>query len=186
MSRTKKIVIGVLLTVLVVGMGGYAVLALATDVAPEAAALASDDEGSALPDAGLTAETLEGAYTLDAARSFVGYRVREKLALLPAPNEAVGRTSEVTGSLTVTGLDVNPVEVTADLTTLTSDETFRDERIHSIGLESDAFPEATFTLTSPISFAERPAEGDQVGTDVTGTLTLHGVTNAVTVPVEAR
>ena len=39
MSRTKKIVIGVLLTILVVGVGGYAVLALATDDAPEVAAL---------------------------------------------------------------------------------------------------------------------------------------------------
>lgn len=186
MDRTKKIVIGVLVAVLVVGIGGYAILALTTNDAPEAAALPADGEGSALPDAGLTADSLEGAYTLDASRSFVGYRVREKLASLPAPNDAVGRTSEVTGSLTVTGLDVNPVEVTADLTTLTSDEAFRDERIRTIGLESDSFPEATFTLTSPISFAERPGEGQEVDSEATGTLTLHGVTNDVTVPVTAR
>jgi polyisoprenoid-binding protein YceI len=129
---------------------------------------------------------LEGAYTLDASRSFVGYRVREKLASLPAPNDAVGRTSDVTGSLTVMSLETNPVEVTADLTTLTSDEEFRDERIRTIGLESDTFPEATFTLSSPISFAEQPAEGDEVATDAAGTLTLHGVTQDVTVPVTAR
>ncbi len=186
MGRAGRIVIGTVVAVVLLGAGAYAFLAFTTDDAPESAALPAAGEGSALPDAGLTADSLEGAYSLDATRSFVGYRVREKLASLPAPNDAVGRTSEVTGSLTVTGLEVNPVEVTADLSTLTSDEEFRDERIRTIGLESDSFPEATFTLSSPISFAEQPAEGTEVRTDANGSLTLHGVTKDVTVPVSAR
>ncbi len=41
-------------------------------------------------------------------------------------------------------------------------------------------------MTSPISFAEQPGEGEKVDSDATGTLTLHGVTNDVTVPVTAR
>lgn len=186
LDRTKWIVVGVTVAILALGVGGYAYVALTTNDAPEAAALPADGEGSPLPDAGLTAANLEGSYALDPTRSFVGYRVREKLASLPAPNDAVGRTSDVTGSLTVTGLEVHPVEVTADLTTLTSDEDFRDERIRTIGLESDSFPEATFALASPISFATRPDQGEQVETEATGTLTLHGVTNDVTVPVTAR
>jgi polyisoprenoid-binding protein YceI len=186
MSRTRKIVIGAMAAALIAGVGGYAFLALTTNDAPAAAALPAEGEGSPLPDVGLTADSLDGSYTLDATRSFVGYRVREKLASLPAPSDAVGRTEAVTGSLTVTGLDVETVEVTADLTTLTSDEAFRDERIHTIGLESDSFPDATFTLTSPISFASRPAEGTEFDSEASGTLTLHGVTNDVAVPVTAR
>ncbi len=119
MSRTKKIVIGARRRRPGGGHRGVRDLRADARTTPRAAAaLPSDGEASALPDAGLTADTLEGTTPWTPSRSFVGYRVREKLASLPAPNEAVGRTSDVTGSLTVTGLDVNPVEVTADLTTL--------------------------------------------------------------------
>ncbi len=61
----------------------------------------------------------------------------------------------------------------------------RDERIHTIGLETDAFPEATFTLTDPIAFDAQPTDGETVTAGATGELTLHGVTKSVCVPVQA-
>ena len=128
----------------------------------------------------------EGAWSLVPDASFVGYRVREQLVFLPAPNDAVGRTSAVEGSLEIVGTDVAATSVTADLTQLESDEARRDEAIRTNGLESAVFPTATFELTEPISLEEAPAEGEVVQVEASGELTLHGVTQAITVPLEAR
>jgi polyisoprenoid-binding protein YceI len=128
----------------------------------------------------------DGTWTLASVDSFVGYRVREQLAFLPAPNDAVGRTSAVEGSLEIDGLDVVATSVTADLTQLQSDESRRDFAIRGNGLQSDIYPEATFELSRPIVFEERPAEGEVVDLDATGNLTLHGVTREVTFPLQAR
>ena len=128
---------------------------------------------------------LDGSWKLTTGDSFVGYRVREQLAILPAPSDAVGRTTAVDGGLDIKGLKITKVDVTADLTQLTSDRSKRDERIHTIGLETDAFPDATFTLTDPIAFEAQPKDGETVNAGATGELTLHGVTNTVCVPVQA-
>ena len=53
--------------------------------------------------------------------------------------------------MTIDGTTVSDVTVTADLRDLTSDNSFRDGRIRSEGLESDEFPEAKFVLTEPIA-----------------------------------
>jgi polyisoprenoid-binding protein YceI len=186
MRRGTRVAVAAVIAVLLVGGGAYALLAAQTGDAPAPVSFASDGGAGSSAGTALTSSTLEGAYAVDAASSFVGYRVREQLAFLSAPNDAVGRTSDVTGSMQVAGTDVSNVQVTADLTTLQSDEAMRDARIHTVGLETDAFPEANFALTSPISFDGVPAEGETVETDAQGTLTLHGVTNNVTVPVEAK
>lgn len=128
----------------------------------------------------------EGSWTLVADASFVGYRVREQLVFLPAPNDAVGRTGAVEGSLEIAGTDVVAASVTADLTQLESDEARRDDAIRMNGLESSSFPTATFELTEAIAFGETPDEGEVVEVDATGQLTLHGVTQTVTFPLEAR
>ena len=128
----------------------------------------------------------EGVWSLVPDASFVGYRVREQLVFLPAPNDAVGRTSAVEGTLEIAGTDIVATSVTADLTQLESDEGRRDDAIRSNGLESSAFPSATFELTEPIAFSGVPAEGTVVDAEATGELTLHGVTRTVRVPLETR
>ena len=128
-----------------------------------------------------------GTWNLDASSgSFVGYRIREKLAMLSAPSDAVGRTTAVTGTLTLNGTNVTAVDVKADLTQLTSDEARRDDRIRTDGLQTDTFPDAEFVLTSPISLGKKPAQGATVNATAQGTLTLHGATKDITVPVQAR
>jgi polyisoprenoid-binding protein YceI len=128
----------------------------------------------------------DGAWALVAGESFVGYRVREQLAFLPAPNDAVGRSSAVEGSLEIGGLQIVSTTVTADLTQLQSDESRRDFAIRMNGLQSDTYPTATFELTEPITFDRQPAEGKVVDVEATGNLTLHGVTREVTFPLQAR
>ncbi|HEY6886319.1 MAG TPA: YceI family protein [Solirubrobacter sp.] len=118
-----------------------------------------------------------------AAGSEAGYRVREKLAFLPAKNDAVGRTSAITGEAESTGegdaLTITEASFKIDVSTLTSDQDKRDQRIHSIGIESDRFPTATFALAEPIALTKTKV-------DATGDLTLHGVKKRVTIPLQVR
>ena len=58
--------------------------------------------------------------------------------------------------MTIDGTTISDVTVTADLRDLTSDNSFRDGRIRSEGLESDQFPEAKFVLTAPITLSAVP------------------------------
>ena len=76
--------------------------------------------------------------------------------------------------------------MTADLTTLQSDEANRDRQLQRQGIETATYPTATFTLTQPIELDAVPAEGEIVNVTATGDLTLHGVTKEVEIPLEAR
>ncbi len=121
----------------------------------------------------------------DGSGSFVGYRVREVLATIGAA-EAVGRTPDVTGAITIDGTTITTAELTADLTTLRSDESNRDRQLSRQAIETSRFPTATFTLTTPIELGAPPAEGQVVEVTATGDLTLHGATRSVDVPLQAR
>ena len=115
--------------------------------------------------------------------SFVGYRVQEELARIGTAT-AVGRTSEITGTLEFDGAAITAVSVEADLSTLASDDDRRDQQLQRQALETGAFPTATFVLTEPISLDSVPAEGQTIAVDATGELTVHGVTQTVTIPLQ--
>jgi len=125
-----------------------------------------------------------------ASGSVAGYRVREKLAALPAQSDAVGRTSAVTGTMTVAAsggtLTARDLNIEVDLTQLKSDETRRDNRIRTDGLESAKFPKSTFVSTSEVSVPADAATGKQFDVEVEGDLTLHGVTKRVKIPVQGQ
>jgi polyisoprenoid-binding protein YceI len=108
--------------------------------------------------------------------SQAGYRVREKLAFLPAKSDAVGRTRAVSGSAQGDATTITKAKFDVIVATLMSDRSMRDQRIHTIGLQSDAFPLATFVLSAPVKLAKRA--------QATGRLTLHGVTKTVTIPLQ--
>jgi polyisoprenoid-binding protein YceI len=162
-----------------------------TTAAPAGGAGSGSGAGSCpSPSAGVTGVT--GVWTTDQAASstsgpatFVGYRVREELANIGA-TEAVGRTSGVTGSITVEGTTVTKADITADLTTLQSDSHNRDRQLSNQALETGTYPRATFTLTTPIELGPEPVEGQVVDVTATGDLTLHGVTKSVQIPLQAR
>jgi polyisoprenoid-binding protein YceI len=121
----------------------------------------------------------------DFSGSFVGYRVQEELASIGA-QEAVGRTPNVTGTMTLSGTTITAVDVEADLTTLESDDDRRDGQLRRQGIETGTFPTSTFHLTSPIDLGSLPAEGQSISLTASGELTLHGQTRAVEVPLQAR
>jgi polyisoprenoid-binding protein YceI len=132
---------------------------------------------------------VDGTWTLgpgDRDGSFVQYRVHEKFADGLVDNEATGKSTDVTGTLTVDGTTVSGVAVTANLAALESDRDFRDQALRSRGLETDKFPTAKFVGDGPVTLPSAPVKGTTISVDVPGELTLHGVTRAVTAPVQAR
>ena len=176
--------------VLLLGGGGYLLLSARNADAPAPASLdAGTDQASATtaaaasPDAG----SPDGAWQVrDDGSSFVGYRVRERLANLSAPNEAVGRSTQVTGTMQVAGDEVRAVRVEADLRGLHSDESRRDNAIRGRGLESAQFPTAVFELAEPIRLDRAPRSGQEVNGQGRGRLTVHGVTREVTADLQGR
>jgi polyisoprenoid-binding protein YceI len=120
--------------------------------------------------------------------SEAGYRVREKLAFLPAESDAVGRTSEITGAATFSeskgAVTVTAVSFSVAVNTLKSDRSMRDEKIHEIGLESDTYPTATFVLSAPLALPASALGDHVVHVSATGVLDIHGTSKRETVPLE--
>ena len=135
--------------------------------------------GSTTPTAG----ALTGKWSV-ASDSIVGYRVKE--VLFGQDNDAAGRTNAVTGSVTFDGTTVTAAEMTADLTSVSSDRPQRDRQFQGRIMDTAQFPNATFKLTKPIALGKVPPDGETITVDATGDLTLHGVTKSVTTPIKAR
>jgi|ERR1035438_4560637 polyisoprenoid-binding protein YceI len=134
-----------------------------------------------------SATGLSGTWNI-ASGSQAGYRVREKLAFLPAQSDAVGRTSSVTGGATFTEsgatVTITAAKFSIAVNTLKSDRSMRDEKIRSIGLESERFPTATFALSSPLKLPVSAITGKVAHASVTGVVEIHGTSRRETLPVE--
>ncbi len=122
---------------------------------------------------------LEVASTGNEAR----YRVREQLAGVDFPNDAIGVTHAVTGQI-VLGPDgsVQPTDsrITIDLRPLTSDKERRDGYVQRRLLETDTYPNATLALTAIRGLpSPLPTSGTFTGT-LEGQLTIRGVTRPTT------
>ena len=170
----------VLALVLAVG-GPFAYINFVQEDAPERLGVATATTGA---DTGApTGASLDGTWTV-AGGSQAGYRVEE--VLLGQNVEAVGRTSAVTGELTVSGTEVQSGTFSVDLTQVTSDDDRRDDAFQGRIMETATYPTATFELTEPITLAELPADGETVTATATGELTLHGTTRAVTVELTVQ
>lgn len=122
--------------------------------------------------------------------SQAGYRVREELAGIGAESDAVGRTDQVTGSITLetngAAVTLTAGDLTVDTTSITSDESRRDNRLRTDGMQTDMFPTATFTLTQPVDIPAAAIGGAPADLTLVGDLTLHGVTKAVEIPAQAQ
>jgi polyisoprenoid-binding protein YceI len=202
-SRSRRpLVVVAILAALAVAAVAVVYLSFFNDDAPPPLALSDQAATPPVPStqpapgAGVATPTIPSSTTdivgtwRVAAGSTAGYRVREKLAALPAKSDAVGRSSAVTGSVTVerSGADLvaSNASFEVDLTKLTSDESRRDNRIRTDGLQTNQFPKATFVSTKPITLPAETANGQAVKTSAEGNLTLHGVTKLVTIPLDVR
>ena len=204
LSRRSPLTLAI---IALVGLGGLAAAAglgylFLRGAPPAPVGQASQDPGSstaasAAPRPSVATSTigpdgLDGTWTVDPSigsfadfsSSFVGYRVNETFTDQKA-NTAVGRTPDVSGTLTLDGSSVTAVDVNADMTTLQSDDNRRDGQLRRQAIETEQFPTATFKLTSPIDLGSVPADGATIDATATGELTLHGQTKTVQVPIQA-
>ena len=109
------------------------------------------------------------------------YIIREQLARLDFPNDAIGQTSEISGMIRFDESGkVQPDSIfTVNVSSLTSDEARRDRYLKSRALASDQYPTVQFTineikgLTWPL-----PTSGTH-NIDLIGDLTITDVTRPV-------
>ena len=213
MSRTVKILLGVGLVVIAVA--GVGIWWFFEDDAPppvslETAIESVDDGGdgssttetteaesdgtSSTTTEAAVASAVDGTWKVDtetgefdferATGTFVGFRIQEELAGIGSTT-AVGRTGDVTGSITIDGTRLTDASFEIDLTTITTNESRRDDRVQE-ALETGTFPTATFELTEPVRLGDAAADGDAVSVTATGDLTIHGVTRSVQFPLDAQ
>jgi len=169
----RRLAIAAVLAVLVLA-GAFAAFALRGGDAPPPPGLSAQPTQTAAPPRGEDA----GGWEIVSGESFVGYRVREEFATIGVV-DAVGRTSEVTGTVRVDGDQLADAELEARMDTLRSDETRRDNALRTRGIETDVFPTAEFRLTGPVRLSRRAASAS-------GELTLHGVTQPIRVSVRGQ
>jgi polyisoprenoid-binding protein YceI len=126
---------------------------------------------------------LDGAWVVGSG-SQAGYRVHETLA--GQSTTAVGRTSGVTGSVTVSGHRVSKGSISVDVASIASDRSQRDQQFTGRIMDAARFPTAEFTLTKPIDLGSVPPVGATVTATATGNLTLHGVTKPASFPATVK
>ena len=184
-TRTTKVILGLVVLAVVAVVGGtWTYINVIKDDAPERLTLTEDPAASDASDPrGDTAGGLEGTW-MATDGSQAGYRVKE--VLFGQDTEGVGRTSDVTGTVTVEGTTVTVAEFEVDMTTITSDAERRDGQFHGRLMDTAQFPTATFVLTQPIELGPEAAAGEVVSATAVGELTLRGQTKPVEIDLEAR
>ncbi|UFU03311.1 YceI family protein [Ruania suaedae] len=189
MKTRTKVLIGTATGVLVLGGTGALVgpglyadwVNAGADEEPSLAAPSSPTtSGNETSDTGNTAEaesesTLSGRWTV-ADGSYAGYRVDEVLS--GEDITVTGRTESVTGEITIDGDDLTEAGLEVDMASIATDESQRDAYFRGTALETDTYPTATFELTSPVTLT------DTTEVDLEGEMTIHGVTQEVTVDAE--
>ncbi|WEO76133.1 YceI family protein [Cryobacterium sp. SO2] len=138
----------------------------------------TSDAATSVP---VNADDLSGSWSIG-ADSYAGYRVDE--VLQGNDVTVTGRTTDVTGVLTVDALSLTAATITVDVASIATDESARDAYFRDTAMEVGEFPTATFTLTEPVTL-EAPEAGVAQTVSATGELTMHGVTQPVTVELQA-
>jgi polyisoprenoid-binding protein YceI len=189
--------VGAIVVLVVLGVGGpFVYIHFFNGSTPAALSLptaSSSAPGGTAPGGTATASSaaagsLAGTYSVGSG-SVVGYRVNE--VLLGQSTTAVGRTTSVTGHLTIAGTTATAATATAatfsvPMATVHSDKSQRDAQFDGRIMDVAQYPTGTFTLTSPIDLAPLPATGVIKSYTATGKLTLHGATRTVTFTLTAE
>jgi len=136
-----------------------------------------------------TVESVDGSWAVVPADSQTTIAITETIGGI-ADHEVEGHTA-VDGTLEIAASSVAEATFTADMTTLEFTDAppgfnvaNRANAMKTTGLETETFPQATFTLTSPIELGDDVTSGEAGTAEATGDLTLHGVTKPITFEIE--
>ncbi|CAD6000771.1 YceI family protein [Agreia sp. COWG] len=125
---------------------------------------------------------LSGQWTIDSGSS-AGYTVG---AVLNGSDVTVtGSTQHVAGTASVVDSMLEEATVVVDIGSISSDNANRDAYVRGQALDAADYPTAEFRLTSPVGLSDVLLKGTPTTVLANGTLTLHGVTHAVSVPLTA-
>lgn len=122
-------------------------------------------------------------YSVVAERSEARYRVREQLAGLSFPNDAVGTTNAIEGRIALDAQGrVLPSDsrFTVDLRTLRSDEARRDNYIRRNTLETDRYPIVVFVPTEVRGLRVPLPPAGTASFELIGDLTVRDATRRIT------
>ena len=174
-----------------IGAGGYIYFFSGLRTSPATLGLSSSTPSTAPGSPSATG--LTGKWNI-ASGSLVGYRVQELFAGESSKHLAVARTSDVTGSLTISGdsngYTVSGIALTANLTSLHSVDQVAGRNVSQRDgivtrqLAVQQFPNATFTATS--TSVPGSLSSAQVDVSAPGKLTIHGVSKDVTAAAKAQ
>ncbi|WP_127794874.1 YceI family protein [Agromyces sp. LHK192] len=188
MQKRTKIIIGVAAGVVVV-LGATAAIAgpifyrdVIVGEADAAPTVTAAPTAEASDGASTDASDLTGTWVVSDG-SFAGYRVDE--VLNGTDVTVVGRTEQVDGTLEVQELSLTGAEFTVDVASIATDSGNRDDYFRDNAMRVDEHPTATFVLTDAVVADAQPVAGEVQTIEVTGALTLAGVTNPVTFELEA-
>jgi polyisoprenoid-binding protein YceI len=188
-------VIAFVVVALVGGAGAYAYFFSGLRTSPASLTLSSPTPAaSASPTALSSGLASTGTWQISTS-SLAGYRVKEQFVGQSSSHEAVARTSDVTGQVTImqsgSTYQLAAATVTVQLASLASVDqvagynvTNRD-RIVSQTLDVSQYPTAVFKAQS-VTLPAGADSGSTVTVSVPGTLTIHGVTKNVTATVQLR
>ena len=183
MIRVRKNVVSVTVLViagLLTACGGGA-------ASPTAAATAASGNNNAHASATAASDAIHLNLVADGTQA--RYRVREQLAALSLPSDAIGTTSAVTGTLMInpdgTIID-DQSQFVVDVTGLTSDKGQRDGFVQRNMLQTRQYPTVTFVATSASGLASPLPTSGPLSFKLNGNLTAHGTTKPATWDVTAQ
>ena len=128
-------------------------------------------------------------FTVAPESSEARYRVREQLAQRDLPNDAVGTTNNVAGSIVV---DQNGAimpersRIAVDTASLESDSARRDNYVRQNTLETQEYPTAEFVVREAPGLPNPLPTSGEAQFQLVGDLTIHGVTRPATWEATAR
>jgi polyisoprenoid-binding protein YceI len=187
-------IVAVAVLVALGGAGAYAYFFSGLRTSPSALALATPSASpSGSPAAGDAAAT-GGTWQITSG-SLVGYRVKEQFVGQSSAHEAVARTSDVTGTVSIarngSTYEMTSATVTVQLSGLASVDsvagynvTNRD-RVVQGSLDVRDYPTAVFRAQN-VALPAGVETGQAVTVSVPGQLTVHGVTRDVTATLQLR
>ena len=115
--------------------------------------------------------------------SVARYLVREQLARLDAPNDAIGTTDEVEGAIVFTAdgsVDSSSSKIIVDMASLVSDSNRRDGYVRSNTLETSKYPTTEIVVKSTPGLPWPLPSSGEVAFEIVGDVTVHGVTKELT------
>jgi polyisoprenoid-binding protein YceI len=162
---------------------------------------ATDPAGAAYPAAGETPAaqaTTDPAYpaadgeiqfTLVPDQSEARYLVKEQLAGKDLPNDAIGKTSQMSGAVFISAdgkIDTTRSKFVVQADTLATDQSRRDGFVKQNVLQTSQYPEIVFVPSSISGLSDPISASGEVTFTLTGNLTIRDVTKEVTWEVTGK